>query len=92
MSRANIAGRGRRILEIALSDVGSFTGFYDILTERDFLAAESANMPEIKAMTFAVGDEIYRLLFAPDDYMTALIGEKLRAGNAKRPDAHTEEK
>ena len=49
-------------------------------------------MPEIKAMTFAVGDEIYRLLFAPDDYMTALIGEKLRAGNAKRPDAHTEEK
>lgn len=80
VSRANIAGRGRRMLEIALSDVRSFTGFYDILTERDFLAAESANMPEIKAMTFAVGDGVYRLLFAPDDYMTALISEKLRAG------------
>ena len=37
-------------------------------------------MPEIKAMTFAVGDGVYRLLFAPDDYMTALISEKLRAG------------
>ena len=80
------------MLELALSAVSYFTGVYDLVTEMEFHAPESATQPAIYPMTFAVGDEIYRLLFAPDDYMTALIGEKLRAGSAKRPDAHTEEK
>lgn len=76
VSKVNIAGRGRRMLEIAYSDVSAFTVFYDIVTERDILVAD--NTPDLKAMTFRVDGEEYRLLFAPDEYLCALLGERLR--------------
>ena len=78
VSRANILGRGRKMLEIALADVRSFTGFYDMVLPGDFLAAENVNSGDVKAMTFVAGGTEYRLLFSPDVYLTELLSEKLR--------------
>ena len=84
ISRTNIVGRGRRMLEIAFSDVKSFTRFYDIAIQGDFVAAEDLHSPDVKALVFAVGDGEYRLLFTPDDYMTALISDRLRASDGEK--------
>lgn len=84
ISRINIVGRGRRMLEIAFSDVKSFTRFYDIAIQGDFVAAEDLHSPNVKALVFAVGDGEYRLLFTPDDYMTALISDRLRASDGEK--------
>lgn len=84
ISRTNIVGRGRRMLEIAFSDVKSFTRFYDIAIQGDFVAAEDLHSPDVKALVFAAGDGEYRLLFTPDDYMTALISDRLRASDGEK--------
>lgn len=84
ISRTNIVGRGRRMLEIAFSDVKSFTRFYDIAIQGDFVAAEDLHSPDVKALVFAAGDGEYRLLFMPDDYMTALISDRLRASDGEK--------
>lgn len=84
ISRINIVGRGRRMLEIAFSDVKSFTRFYDIAIQGDFVAAEDLHSPNVKALVFAAGDGEYRLLFTPDDYMTALISDRLRASDGEK--------
>lgn len=84
ISRTNIVGRGRRMLEIAFSDVKSFTCFYDIAIQGDFVAAEDLHSPDVKALVFAAGDGEYRLLFTPDDYMTALISDRLRASDGEK--------
>lgn len=84
ISRTNIVGRGRRMLEIAFSDVKSFTRFYDIAMQGDFVAAEDLHSPDVKALVFAAGDGEYRLLFTPDDYMTALISDRLRASDGEK--------
>ena len=84
ISRTNIVGRGRRMLEIAFSDVKSFTHFYDIAIQGDFVAAEDLHSPDVKALVFAAGDGEYRLLFTPDDYMTALISDRLRASDGEK--------
>lgn len=84
ISRTNIVGRGRRMLEIAFSDVKSFTRFYDIAIQGDFVAAEDLHSPDVKALVFAAGEGEYRLLFTPDDYMTALISDRLRASDGEK--------
>lgn len=84
ISRTNIVGRGRRMLEIAFSDVKSFTRFYDIAIQGDFVAAEDLHSPDVKVLVFAAGDGEYRLLFTPDDYMTALISDRLRASDGEK--------
>lgn len=84
ISRTNIVGRGRRMLEIAFSDVKSFTRFYDTAIQGDFVAAEDLHSPDVKALVFAAGDGEYRLLFTPDDYMTALISDRLRASDGEK--------
>lgn len=84
ISRTNIVGRGRRMLEIAFSDVKSFTRFYDIAIQGDLVAAEDLHSPDVKALVFAAGDGEYRLLFTPDDYMTALISDRLRASDGEK--------
>lgn len=40
--------------------------------------------PDVKALVFAAGDGEYRLLFTPDDYMTALISDRLRASDGEK--------
>lgn len=84
ISRTNLLGKGRRVTEIALGDVRTFTRFYDTVTPRDILAAESAGHSDIKAMTFLSAGEEHRLLFAPDEYMAILIGDALRAGASEK--------
>ena len=64
------------MLEIALADVRSFTGFYDMVLSGDFLAAENVNSGDVKAMTFVAGGTEYRLLFSPDVYLTELLSER----------------
>lgn len=78
VSRTNIVGRGRRMLEIAFADVKAFTHFYDIVVEGDFVAAGDTHSPDTKVMVFEAGGSEYRLLFTPDDYLTALLGDALR--------------
>lgn len=78
VSRTNLLGRGRRMLEIALGDVTSFTGFYDMVMQGDLIAAANVNSDEVKALTFMVDEREYRLLFSPDVYLTTLLSEKLK--------------
>lgn len=78
VSRTNIAGRGRRMLDIALSDVTSFSKFYDMVMPGDLVAAENVNEKEVCALIFRAGGSEFRLLFSPDGYLTALLKEKFR--------------
>ena len=66
------------MLEIALGDVTSFTGFYDMVMQGDLIAAANVNSDEVKALTFRVDEREYRLLFSPDVYLTTLLSEKLK--------------
>lgn len=92
VSRTNIVGRGRRMLEIAFKDVKSFTYFYDIVINGDFVATEDLHSPEVKAIVFTAGGSEYRLLFSPDEYLTALLGDALRRVGGKAVSVHGEEK
>lgn len=79
VSRANLVGRGRRMLEIALADVSSYDGFYDMQMPSDFVAAGSVNAPGVKVIVFTAEGTEHRLLFEPDDYLHALLLSKLRS-------------
>ena len=78
ISRANILGRSRRMAEIALADIRSFEGFYDMVMPGDIIAAENTHTEDVKALVFSAGGREHRLLFAPDVYLVTLLNEKLK--------------
>ena len=64
--------------KIALADVSSYDGFYDMQMPGDFVAAGSVNAPGVKVIVFTAEGAEHRLLFEPDDYLHALLMSKLR--------------
>lgn len=80
VSRRNIVGKSRRILEIAFKDVKAFTKFYDIASENDFVATANHASEDVKVIVFSVDGTERRLLFSPDEYLAMLIGDTLRKG------------
>lgn len=84
VSRTNIVNRRKRILEIVFDDVTFFTYFRDTAFDDDIVAADDLHSEEIKAMGFKADGKNLRLLFRPDDYLTALLSERLKAVGKKR--------
>lgn len=81
ISRTNIVNRRKRILEVVFPDVTSFTYFKDMIMEGDIIATDNARGEDVKTMTFRADGKEFRLLFSPDDYLSELIGDRLRAGD-----------
>lgn len=84
ISRTNIVNHRKRILEIVFEDVLFFTYFRDVAFEDDIIAADDLHSEEIKAIGFKAEGRNFRLLFRPDDYLTALLSERLRMSVKKR--------
>lgn len=80
-STTNVVGRTERKLEITWNDMDSYENFIDVIDPRDFIMCENPRDYGVKALEFHLENgEMHRVLFAPDDYLNALINENYNLG------------
>lgn len=81
----DVVNRQRVYVELLWNDAQNFEVMTDIFDpKRDLLCASKAYERGVWQIEFKLGAQSKRLLFAPDDYMIALIKEKTSNIDAKR--------
>lgn len=84
-STTNVVGKTERKLEILWADVDEYGDFLDLIDPRDFVMCANPRDYGVKTIEFHLENgEIHRVLFAPDDYMKALIDENVNYDRGKR--------
>lgn len=84
--KTNLVGQTKQIANVPFADVISFGSFTDVVLAADTVATGNVASDDVKALIFACGDAKSRLLFAPDEYLSGLIKDRLAAtekGTAK---------
>lgn len=77
--KKDLMGKQRRILCLAFEDVVSFDIMEGLAEESDIVACNAVTDPFVRQILYKNGENTHRLLFAPDDYMLALMNERLKA-------------
>ena len=76
-SVTTVISRSERKLEILLKDVAEYDDFQDIVSENDFVMCSNVNENGVKTLVFNVDGKHARVLFAPDEYLNAILKESL---------------
>lgn len=75
----SVIGRTEKNISVLWEDVDEYGDFLDLVEARDFIMCANPREYGIKALTFHLENgEMHRILFAPDDYMKALIDENYK--------------
>lgn len=77
--KTNLVGQTRQIANVPFADVISFGSFTDVVLAADTVATGNVASDDVKELIFACGDAKSRLLFAPDEYLSGLIKDRLAA-------------
>ncbi len=95
IAKKNVVNRQSRILCVLFEDVVSFDLMQGMCDDSDIVACQTANEAGVRELLYREDGKIRRLIFEPDDYMVALIREKLEesaAANAKTAQKGNENK
>lgn len=76
--KKDLMGKQRRILMLMYEDVLSFEIMDGLSDDSDVVACNATNECGVYQIVYREGEQTHRLLFAPDDYMTALLSEVLK--------------
>ncbi|MEG2688246.1 MAG: hypothetical protein RSA24_03675, partial [Clostridia bacterium] len=67
-----------RIAEVAFKSAKSFKLFSEVANQNDILACENLQDAGMYIVEFESDNKVSKLIFAPDDYMIALITDRLK--------------
>lgn len=77
IAKKDLMGKQRRMLVLAFEDVQDFCIMEGLADNNDVTVCGATNECGVYQIIYKDGDSVRRLLFAPDDYMVALIKEAL---------------
>ena len=77
VAKKDLMGRTRRLVSLMLEDVEHGSVMEGLSTEDDIVACNASYERGVYQLIYKDGDRKYRLLFAPDTYMQALLAEVL---------------
>ncbi|MEG2540868.1 MAG: hypothetical protein RSB59_03745 [Clostridia bacterium] len=78
VSKTNLFGKKKRIAEVAFKSAKSFKLFSEVANQNDILACENLQDAGMYIVEFESDNKVSKLIFAPDDYMIALITDRLK--------------
>jgi hypothetical protein len=71
--------RSKELLRLNVSQIKQIEQFTQTKDEKDLVVAEDISRPEVMKLEYEKDGLIGAVLFAPDDYMTALLNERLQS-------------
>ena len=77
IAKKDVVNRTRRVLAVLFKDVTSFAPLEGLSEDGDLVCCKNTGDMGVYELNFKAGDEVCRLLFAPDEYMTELIKHRL---------------
>lgn len=75
--------RSKIVLTLNLSEIKSINIFSDTLKEKEIVVVDDISRPDVKEIEFVKNNETGFVLFAPDEFMTALLSDRLDQLNLK---------
>ena len=76
--KKDLMGKQRRILSLLYEDVLDFGLMDGLADDSDIVACNATNEFGVYQIVYKEDEQTHRLLFLPDDYMTALLSEVLK--------------
>ena len=77
IAKKDVVNRTRRVLGVLFKDVISFAPLESLSEDDDIVCCKNVSDMGVYELNFKVGEEVRRLLFAPDEYLTELIKHRL---------------
>lgn len=77
VAKKDIVNRTRRVMSVLFEDVTSFAPLEGMSDDGDIICCGNVSDIGVHELNFKAGDEVCRLLFAPDEYMSELIKNRL---------------
>ncbi len=77
IARKDAVNRAKRVLTLSFDDVISFEILTDIADKYALIAVERIGDMGVYEIVYKEGDKVNKVCFKPDDYMIALINERL---------------
>ncbi|MDE6302521.1 MAG: hypothetical protein K2M36_02910 [Clostridia bacterium] len=78
VAKKDLLNKQRRMLVLIFSDVTEFCIMEGLADDNDVTACGATHEQGVYQLVYRDGENMRRLLFAPDDYMTALIAETIK--------------
>ena len=77
VAKKDVVNRTRRVLAVLFKDVISFAPLEGLSEDGDIVCCKNVSDIGVYALDFKAGEDVCRLLFAPDEYMRELIKHRL---------------
>ena len=81
VSKITMLGVEKPLMNGKLSDVSEFSGSANFCKTDGVFTAKATDKSEFSQISFNLGGKVVRVLFSPDDYMTALIKKQTTRRN-----------
>lgn len=81
VSKITMLGVEKPLIKGKLSDVSEFSGSANFCKTDGVFTAKATDKSEFSQISFNLGGKVVRVLFSPDDYMTALIKKQMTRRN-----------
>ena len=77
VSKITMLGTEKLLINGKLSDVSEFSDSVNFCKTDDVFTVKATDKSEFSQISFNLGGKVVRVLFSPDDYMTALIKKQM---------------
>lgn len=77
----DVVNRQKRVLTLLVKDICEFSIMNDMVDGKDFVCCGKTYEAGVWQISFLLDGKMRRLLFAPDEYMVALIKEAINENN-----------
>ena len=81
VSKITMLGTEKLLINGKLSDVSEFSGSVNFCKTDDVFTVKATDKSEFSQISFNLDGKVVRVLFSPDDYMTALIKKQTTRRN-----------
>lgn len=81
VSKITMLGTEKLLINGKLSDVSEFSDSINFCKTDDIFTVKATDKSEFSQISFNLDGKVVRVLFSPDDYMTALIKKQMTRRN-----------